>query len=69
MIEITDIMVVPVTEQGQLINTILYRWKGRTIYLDGKKKIKRFKHLLRWYLKHCHSVDVRVLLTYKEKVQ
>ena len=66
MVRITSIEVLLVSEDGKATtNQSYYRWVDQRIRIE-RSRIPRFKHWLRWYLKHCHDKEVVVMVNYSE---
>lgn len=65
MVKITAIEALKVSNEGNLMSESYYKWVRQRIRIE-KERLPRFKHLLAWYLKHCHNENVKIVLTYSE---
>ena len=69
MITITNIRAFEVDEStGNITNNLVYERKGLSKQVNNIKQLKRFKHLLAYYIKLNSKTKVEFLFEYKELV-
>ena len=51
---------------GNITNNLVYERKGLSRQVNNIKQLKRFKHLLVWYIKLNNKTEVEFLFEYKE---
>ena len=69
MITITNIRAFEVDNNTKNItNNLILEWKNLSRQIDNIKQLKRFKHLLAYYIKLNSKTKVEFLLEYKELV-
>ena len=67
MITITNIRAFEVDEiTDNITNNLVYERKNLSRQVNNIKQLKRFKHLLAWYIKLNNKTEVEFLFEYKE---
>ena len=69
MITITNIRAFEIDNNTKNItNNLILEWKNLSRQVNNIKQLKRFKHLLAWYIRLNNKTKVEFLFEYKELV-
>ena len=66
MIIITGIKACLLEQSGTITNKSYYSWTNIERKVENMKKMERFRHWLRWYIKQTYKENVTILFTFKE---
>ena len=67
MIIITNIRAFEIDNNTKNItNNLIFEWKNLSRQVNNINQLKRFKHLLAWYIKLNNKIEVEFLFEYKE---
>ena len=67
MITITNIRAFEIDNNTKNItNNLILEWKNLSRQVDNIRQLKRFRHLLAWYVKLNNKTEVEFLFEYKE---